>query len=102
MPTRGYAALWISLSLYLLNAPLGTYNTLAMFGFVPSRFVALQLSVTAVMIVFAMIAGRTLGKHCLANEQCKKSERWLWTVGFYIIGPPVMYVYYRTRFQVAR
>jgi hypothetical protein len=73
-----------------------------MFGVVHSRYVPLQLFVTAVMIVFAIIAGQTLGKHVRANPQCKKIERWLWMVGFYVIGPPVMYTYYRTRFQPVR
>ena len=95
MTTRGYQALLVSFGLYLAVSPLGTYNTAAMFGFVESRFVVLQLSITAVMIFFAVIAGGQLGKHCLANPRVQKVARVLWTVGFYIIGPPVLYVYYR-------
>jgi hypothetical protein len=98
MPRRNYKALLIALAIYIGLSPLSTYNTLAMFGVVQSRYVPLQLSITAVMIVFAFIAGGPLGKHCLADKQRHPVERWLWTGGFYILGPPILFAYYRLRF----
>ncbi len=95
MTHRGFQALIVSFVLYLLMSPLGTYNTFALFGLVESRFVPLQLSVTAVMIFFAVIAGGQLGPHCKANPECDGLARVLWMIGFYVIGPPVLVVYYR-------
>jgi hypothetical protein len=99
MPERNHKALMASMVLYLIVSPLSTYNTLAMFGVVESRLVPVQLSITAVMIFFAIVASRVLGKHCATNETCKPTERRLWTAGFYVIGPPVLYAYYRLRYS---
>ena len=99
MSSRSYKALLASLLLYVIVSPLSTYNTLALFGLVESRLVPLQLSITAVMIFFGVIAGSWLGKHLLATEQCSNIERRLWTAWFYLIGPPVLFAYYRTRFK---
>ena len=101
MPTRSYKALLASVLLYVLVSPLSTYNTLALFGLVESRLVPLQLSITAIMIFFGVIAGSWLGKHSLATAQFSNTERRLWTVGFYIVGPPVLFAYYHTRFNKA-
>ncbi len=101
MPTRGYKALMISLALYLLVAPLSTFNTIALLGLVHGRLPLVQLGISIPMIIFAIIAGRDIGKHCLANANCNRTRRWLWTAGFYVIGPPALYLYYR-RHWVAR
>jgi hypothetical protein len=101
MPPFHYRAMLVALSLYVVVSPLSTYNTLALFGLVQSRLVPVQLTITAIMIVFAIIAGRPLGKHCSSNTRFDKLERWLWTGGFYIIGPPVLFAYYRLRFKNA-
>ena len=101
MPKRNYNALIISLGVYVLMSPLATYNSLAMFGLVESRYVPLQLTLTAIMIVFAIIGSQPLSKHCLANPIVRPLPRKLWIVGFYIIGPPVLYVYYRLYYKTA-
>ena len=99
LPQRQQQALFISLGLYLLNAPLGTYNTLAMAGIVAeSRYVPLQLGVTAVMICFAILASSSLNDHCRSHDGLSRRERWLWRSGFYVIGPPVLFAYWRLRF----
>ena len=79
MPTRGYKALMISLALYLLVAPLSTFNTIALLGLVHGRLPLVQLGISIPMIIFAIIAGRDIGKHCLANANCNRTRRWLWT-----------------------
>jgi len=86
--------MWISLALYVLVAPLSTYNTFALIWSRSSHYAGLQLAITAVMIVFAIVAGRPIGQHCAANTS-SRIKRWLWTAGFYVIGPPVLYIYYR-------
>jgi|GEM_PF-2631054 hypothetical protein len=101
MPARGYKAMMISLALYLLVAPLSTFNTFALLGFVQGRYALVQIGITIPMIIFAIIAGQPIGKHCLANAQCNRLERVLWTIGFYVIGPPILYLYYRRRLIVA-
>jgi len=102
MPPQGYRALIASITLYVIVSPLSTYNTLAMFGLVPSRYVPIQLSITAVMIGFAIIAGRSIGHHCSTNTRCDGARRVFWNIGFYIIGPPVLYIYYRLYLRMAR
>lgn len=101
MPSHGYKAMMISLALYLLVAPLSTFNTFALLGLVHGRYAFVQIGITIPMIIFGIIAGRSIGKHCLANARCNRIERWLWTIGFYVIGPPVLYLYYRRRWIVA-
>ncbi|HZK76872.1 MAG TPA: hypothetical protein VFD13_08195 [Candidatus Kapabacteria bacterium] len=101
MPSHGYKAMMISLTLYLLVAPLSTFNTFALLGFVHGLFPLLQVAITIPMIIFAIIAGRSIGKHCLANARCNRIERVLWTIGFYVIGPPILYLYYRRRLIVS-
>ncbi|HZK76557.1 MAG TPA: hypothetical protein VFD13_06580 [Candidatus Kapabacteria bacterium] len=101
MPSHGYKAMMISLALYLLVAPLSTFNTFALLGLVHSIFPLVQIAITIPMIIFAIIAGRSIGKHCLANARCNSIERALWTIGFYVIGPPVLYLYYRRRLLTA-
>ena len=95
MPIRGYRALMSSLALYILVAPLSTYNTIALLGFAHSRYALVQIAITIPMIGFAIWAGRYIGRHCLANARCTPPWRWFWTVGFYVIGPPALYLYYR-------
>ncbi len=85
----------VALSLWAIISPLSTYNTFAMFGIVKSQWVPVQLAVTAVMIGFAMVAGSYFGKHCLQNASLTKAGRRAWVFGFYVIGPPVLYSYYR-------
>lgn len=102
MTKRIYYAMMTALTLYVIVSPISTYNTLAMFGAVESsRLVALQLSITAVMILFAMVAGSHFGKHVLTHEHYSKLERRIWIAGFYIIGPPILYAYYRFRYLKA-
>jgi hypothetical protein len=94
---RPYRAMLVALALYVLCSPLSTYNTLAMFGLVQSRMVALQLSVTAVMILFATVAGTHMSRHCVAIEHGKR--RVLWLTSFWIIGPPALYAFYHLRLK---
>lgn len=91
----------ISLALYLLVAPLSTFNTFALLGLVHSIFPLVQIGITIPMIIFAIIAGQSIGKHCLANARCNRIERVLWTIGFYVVGPPILYLYYRRRLIAA-
>jgi hypothetical protein len=97
MESRPYRAMLVALGLYVLCSPLSTYNTLAMFGLVESRLVPLQVSITAVMICFAMIAGSAMGRHCSAIEVGAK--RRLWIAAFWVIGPPALYAFYHLRLK---
>lgn len=96
IPKLNYYCLLISLSLYLLLSPLSTYNTFALFGMVESRYVAVQLTITAIMILFGSIASKPIAKHCLAVTASQ--QRPLWIAGFYLIGPPILMVYYIRRY----
>ena len=84
-----------SLALYALVSPLATLNTFALLGLTQSRLPLLQIGITIPMIVLAIIAGRSIGKHCFANASCNRVSRVFWTIGFYVIGPPILYLYYR-------
>jgi hypothetical protein len=99
MPLKALRALYICLGLYLIMSPLASYNTLAMFGLVTSRFVEIQLALTAVMICFAFVASAPLSKHC-AHHAGPRSKVF-WIIGFYLVGPPVLFAYYQLRFKPA-
>ncbi len=99
MPARGYKALMMSVALYALVSPLATWNTFALLGLAHSLLPLLQLAITVPMIVLAIIAGQSIGKHCLANDQCNRVSRVFWTIGFYVIGPPALYLYYRRHYR---
>jgi hypothetical protein len=92
-----YRAMIAALVLYLLCSPLSTYNTLAMFGLVESKWVAVQLSITAVMILLATIAGTKLSRLCVALVEGPR--RTLWLVSFWVIGPPALYAFYHLRLR---
>lgn len=94
---RPYRAMLVALALYALCSPLSTYNTLAMFGLVQSRLVPLQLSITAVMILFATVAGTHLSRHCVHLEQGRRKV--LWLTSFWVIGPPALYAFYHLKLK---
>jgi hypothetical protein len=96
VPSRNLSALRAALALYLVMSPLSLYNTAAMFGLVESRYVPVQLAMTAVMIYFAIVASKSIGHHCHTTEP-PSLARTLWMVSFYIIGPPALYAYYKLR-----
>lgn len=95
--TVTYRAMIAALALYLLCSPLSTYNTLAMFGLVESKWVPIQLAITAVMILFATVAGTRLSRHCIALVEGPR--RTVWLVSFWIIGPPALYAFYHLRLR---
>ncbi len=95
IPTRNFQALVLALTFYVIISPISSYNTLAMFGLVESRFVVPQLIATAIMIFFAIIASKPIGHHCRTNEEISTRNRIFWQVGFYVIGPPILFAYYR-------
>jgi hypothetical protein len=94
MKPVSYRAMYIALGIYLAMSPLGLYNTLALFGLVEARFVTLQIAMTASMIIFAIIASQPLGKHCENHPELRSTYKTFWKIGFYTIGPPVLYAYY--------
>ncbi|MEO6938642.1 MAG: hypothetical protein ABI444_00655 [Candidatus Kapaibacterium sp.] len=99
MPTKNFKALLVALSLYVLISPLSTYNTLAMFGLVESKYVIPQMILTGIMIMFAIVASQPLSHHCRTNEGIAHPKKRLWFFGFYVIGPPVLGAYYYFKFR---
>ncbi len=90
-------SLYIAIAIYVVVSPLSTYNTFAMFGLVEAKLPLLQLAMTAVMICFAIVASRPLSKHMRENPNVEYPK--IWTIGFWVIGPPALFAYYHLRLR---
>ncbi len=97
IPKLHHRSLYIAIAIYVVMSPLSTYNTFAMFGLVESKLPGLQLALTLIMIGFAIVASKPLSRHLSTNSEVEYPK--LWTAGFWVIGPPVLFAYYHLRLR---